>query len=337
MDDEGPNDREPPLPTFQSALRTILLEDPAAIERLPRLRAERLDRLLDANGLQPVLYHTLRKENREGALSGARLAAWKGSYLLALARGSAFAAARREIADIVAEKGIPIRLVREAHMAFRVHPKPELRPLREIEIQVPALEAREVLSALKSRRFFAVEPLERAPPARVRVHLVGREGVLVKLRAGPSLEHPAPWDPFPARTTDFSRPIALGAEAALILHAHEMARRGFCHSLALLHDVLVLLSRATPSWSQVLSLAAGSGTLGPVYLALTILREVFGKEIDAGFLGEAETLLGLPSPNADLLRALCLSAILQHPASARLARFIESSLESERVEPAASI
>jgi hypothetical protein len=315
------------LTTLQSALRTILLEDPAAIERLPRLRAARLDRLLASSGLQPVLYHALRKESREGALSGERLAAWKGSYLLALARGTAFGAARREIMEVGLERGIPLRLLREAHMAFRVHPKPELRPLAELEVQVPLLEAREIHAALRSRRFLDVEPLER-PASRVRMHLLGREGVLVRLRCGPALEHPAPWDAFPSRTTDFSRPVALSAEAALILHAHELARRSSCHSLALLDDIRVLLERTAPSWDQVLSLATGSGTLAPVYLALELLREVMGKESDPGFLKEAQGLLGLPSGGFDLLRALCLSAILQHPASVRLARFIESSLAS---------
>ena len=322
------------MSTLQNALRTVLLEDPTAIEHLPRLQAARLDRLLGANGLEPFLYQALRRENREGTLTDARLAAWKGSYLLAFARGAAFAAVHKEVIDIGSRLDIPLRLLREAHMAFHVHPKPELRPLVEIEVQVPERRAIEVRSALQSRRFRDVEPLVRPTPSPVRTFLLEREGVLVKIRGGPSLDRPSPWDELPAKTQSST---ALGAEAALILHAHEMARRSFCHSLALLHDVLVLLGRATPSWTQVISLAAGSGTLGCVYIALTILRELFGKEIDAGFLREAERILGLPSPNADLLRALCLSATLQYPASARLARSIASRLESARAEPAASI
>jgi hypothetical protein len=311
----GTTTRHLVLSTLQNALRTVLLEDPTSIEHLPRLQAARLDRLLEANGLQPLLYNVLRRENRESVLSEARLSSWKSSYLLAFARGTAFEKARREIVDVGSGLGIPVRFLREAHMAFHVHPRPELRPLLEIEIQVPARQAREVHSALRSRRFFDTEPLSLTAPSPVRSCLLERDGVLVKIRGGPSLDRPSPWDEIPARPSDLSGSIAFGAEAALILHAHEMARRSFCHSLALLHDLLVLLATTAPSWSQVLSLSAGSRTLGPVYLALTILREVFGKEIDAGFLREAEGILGLPSANGDLLRALCLSAILQRPVS----------------------
>jgi hypothetical protein len=319
------------LSTLQAALRVIVLEDPSVIEHLPRAAAARLDRLLEASRLQASAYHALRREGRESALSPARLASWKSTYLLALARGAAFDAARREILGLCGELRVPVRLLREAHMAFHVHPLPELRPITALEIQVPPERAKAVRAALKSRRFVAAEPLAPAGRPTAPAALLERDGVLVEVRGGPSLERSASWDGFGAGLA--AAPLA--AEPAIILHADAMAQRSFCHSLALLDDLRVLLAKEEVSWTRLVALAAQSDTLAAVYLALSLLRDLFGTDV-AAFTREAESALGLRSPSAARLRALCLSAILQHPAAPRLASFIASSLERSRVEPAPS-
>lgn len=338
------------MSTLHASLRDILLEDPSAIESLPRLVAARADRLLEVNGFEPLLYHRIRAHGSGAEIAHERFDRWRTAHLLALARSAAYGSAWRKLLDTAGAKGIPVRLLGGACMAFQVYPRPEMRPVQDLEVLAPAGRIEELRAALKSQRFFEVENLDpfaglapdaaRPSPGTDRAALdsargrsfrrpLERDGVILKLKSS-SLTRPAPWDGFGAAASAASDSPRLPPAALAAYLAGRLGERRFTHSLLFLHDLMIVVRDLRPDWNEFANLVREAGIALEALLALHLLRDVFAIDVEAALIRELEQLLGPPPGSLALLKKVSLSAILQHPASARLVTFLGRALEEAR-------
>ena len=315
---------------FVGVLRETLLGDPAAIESLPPRQASRLDRLLEANRLEPLVYHGLRSRGQEEKISPERLASWKMAYLLSVGRSLAFGEALREVLAVAGALRIPVRLLRGTQLGFFVYPSPELRPLLHLEVQTPPESAAELQVALRSRRFHEMEELWSDEACdKHRLPTLAREGVTVRIHKRPSVTA-TPWDGFSDSARNLHQPRLLTAEPLLALLCQDAARQSFCHSLLTIHDMHVVVERLQPRWEKLGQIARESNLALEIHLALTLLGDVLGTPIDGEFLKEMEERSHHGESRHKLLRKLAMTAATQHPASFRLGGFIGRLMEEAR-------
>jgi hypothetical protein len=299
---------------------------------MPSREASALSQLLEASRLEPMLYWRLRAARREDAVSIERITAWKTAYLLSAGRALAFGEALQEITDIAATLKIPVRLLKGTQMAFFVYSSPELRPLGDLEIQAPPESATDLQVALRSRRFMEIEdPWGRDCPERHHLPTLAREGVTIKLHktSTPRLS-PAPWDDFSESARNLSRPRLLRPEPLLALQSCDMADRSYCHSLTTLHDMHVVIEKSRPDWEKLASLARDTQLFVEIYLSFKLLGEILNSPVDPEFMREMADRSGAQEAAVELLRKVARTAILQYPASWRLARFTRKLLAEVR-------
>lgn len=317
---------------IHQALRTILLEDPAEIEALRPEEKYRVASLLEANRLEPFVYYRLQEEKAESRVSEELLAVWKLAHLLAVSRTLAYAEALEEILDLAAREKIPVRLLRGTQLAFFAYPKPEARPLDDLELQAPPDSAADLHEAAKSLRFLEIEDLsldpEEDPEA---LPQLAREGVTLRIfRRSLRKEASAPWDPFSNEPRAQAAPRILRPEPLVILLAEDAARRSFCHSLRTLVDLHVVAESLVPCWEQVAELAAQTDLALETYLALALVEGILGLAVDRECLHELREKSGCPEEAVRLLEKLSRLAVSLYPAPARLARFVERVMRSAR-------
>jgi hypothetical protein len=217
-------------------------------------------------------------------------------------------------------------------MAFFVYSSPELRPLGDLEVQAPPESATDLQVALRSRRFMEIEdPWGRDCPERHHLPTLAREGVTIKIHktSTPRLQ-PAPWDDFSESARNLSRPRLLRPEPLLALLSCDMAERSFCHSLITLHDMHMVIEKYHPDWERIASLARETQLFVEMYLSFKLLEEILNSPVDSEFLREMAERSGAQEAPMDLLRKLARTAILQYPASWRLARFTRKLLAEVR-------
>lgn len=317
---------------ISTAVRTILLEDPAFLESLSRNEAARLDELFESNRLEPLLFGRLQETEGENRMSVERLARWKMAYVLSKGRSLAYGEALEEVLRVAAGIGSPLRLLRGTHLAFFVYARPELRPLSDLEVQTPPELAAELQYALRIRRFHEMEDLLR--DERQGNHCLprlAREGVTVRIhkRSTPGMD-PAPWDGFTDSARHLLRPRLLRTEPLIVLLSHDLASRRYCHSLLALHDLHQVVEILEPSWDDMLHVVQEAGQILETWLALRTLHDVFGSPVDCDLVSELEARSGCDGVRRQLLLKLTRSALLQYPASWRLWKFCGRLLEEAR-------
>lgn len=322
-----------------SALRDVLVEDPSAIEDLPPADRARVAALLEANRLEALAYVHLKERGGEDRVSPEILAGWKLAYALAVGRSLAYAEALREALDLAASKALPVRLLRGTQLAFFAYPRPETRPLDDLELQTPLDSAAAFHRALKSLRFSELEDVGvEGPPDPcdgVRaLPLLARDGVTLRVHRK-SLVGPgsAPWDPFSDSARTFSRPRILKPEPLVVLLAEEAARRSFCRSLRTLVDLHVVSEVLRPSWSDVVDLAVQAELALETYVALALLGDAFGPAAEEGCLEELRARSGCAPAALELLEKLARAAVSLYPLPPRLAEFVERLLRTSRPSP----
>jgi hypothetical protein len=314
------------------AIRAILLENPAAIEHLPAGDGSLVDRLLEANGLEPHVCDLAARHGVESLISPRRLSGWRMARLMAVARTTVFGEALREVLELAAAREIPVRLLPATQVAFRVLSGPELRPLSSLDIQVPRGRERELQLALKTRRFFEVEDLV-SVDYEDHHHLrpLERDGVTVKVhrRSASDLRY-APWDVLPDAVEDPSRPLVLDPEPLVLLLCHEMAARRFSHSLGLLRDLHAVMTTLKPDGARVVRFAIETGLSMDAFASLSILETVLGPAAGAECLRSLEDVVLLPAPRKKLLTKTGVGSLLQYPASPRLMEAVGKGLDGAK-------
>lgn len=320
-------------------LRAILLEDPSAIVDLPPAERARVAALLEANRLEALAYVRLKERGSEDRVPPEILAAWKLAYALAVGRSLAYAEALREALDLAASKALPVRLLRGTQLAFFAYPRPETRPLDDLELQTPPDAAGILHRALKSLRFSELEDVAvEGPPdpgddGRA-LPLLARDGVTLRVCRKSLLgRDSAPWDPFSDSARAFSRPRILKPEPLVVLLAEEAARRSFCRSLRTIVDLHVVSEVLRPSWGDVADLAAEAGLALETYLALVVLADAFGPAAEESCLEELRARSGCAPAALELLKKLARAAVALYPLPARLAEFVGRLLRTSRPSP----
>lgn len=326
------------MSSLHRALRTILLEDPARIEALPRACAYRLGALLEANRLEPLLYKRLKEAGTEDEVSPERLASWKMAYVLSIGRALAYADALKDVLAVASAHRIPVRLLRGTQLAFFVYPGPELRPIVDVEIQTPPESATEFHVALRTHRFLELESLREggAHPAH-RLPVLAREGVTVSVhrRSAQGLPY-APWDPFSDSARSLSRPRILRPEALFVLLAHDLAAARYCHSLQTLHDLHLVATTLHPDWEEVRRIAREARLCAETAIALRLLGGLLETPTDPSAVADLQERAALGAAPLKLLLKLAATALTLYPASWRLAAFVGKMLAEARREPAAA-
>ena len=331
---------------FLAALRSVLFEDPSAIEGLSPGDAAHADRLLESNGLEAAASHLAALTNVEERISPPRLAAWRTARLLAQARYAAYREALDEVLEISRSQGIPVRLVGPTQTVFAHLKNPELRPLASLDVQAPAGKERALVTGLKSRRFFESEELVHFDASKhPHLHPLVRDGVTVKVhRITLAGGYAAPWDEFPAEAAASTSPLALDPEALLFVYSRDFAARRYTHSLSGLHDLAQLFAARTPHGGRVLALGevvnalnSTSSTGSPkdfldeVRIALFLLSEVFDVPIDEDWVRGLEARTEISPPRWKLLCKISTASLLQYPASLRLVGLVGKHIEGVRI------
>jgi hypothetical protein len=298
---------------FLAALRSVLFEDPSAIEGLSPGDAAHADRLLESNGLEAAASHLAALTNVEERISPPRLAAWRTARLLAQARYAAYREALDEVLEISRSQGIPVRLVGPTQTVFAHLENPELRPLASLDVQAPAGKERALVTGLKSRRFFESEELVHFDASKhPHLHPLVRDGVTVKVhRITLAGGYAAPWDEFPAEAAASTSPLALDPEALLFVYSRDFAARRYTHSTS--------------------STGSPKDFLDEVRIALFLLSEVFDVPIDEDWVRGLEARTEISPPRWKLLCKISTASLLQYPASLRLVGLVGKHIEGVRI------
>jgi len=302
------------------SLRAILIEDPSGIERLSPGEAAGVGLLLEANGLEPLLFDTARREGTASQLSPERESAWKTAWLMASGRWAAYRSALEELREIASASEMEIQVAGSAAFALRVYPHPELRPIDWIESAVEESRSSDLRSALEAWRWSAIDRLEGVPRGG-RGSTLARDGVEIRIETLPFIENAGPKEYLGAGL------FGPGLEALCVLNAAEMARRRYARSLILLLDIALALADSRVTAGRVARLAAKNHLELETALALDLAREVLGVEAS------------VPAPVGEEmqedwkgLRKNCLAMLLQHPADRRVQAAIEEGLRAVRVD-----
>ena len=301
-------------------LRAILIEDPSGIERLSPGEAATIGPLLEANGLEPLLFDTSRREGTASQLSPERESGWKTAWLMASGRWAAYRSALEEIREIASASGMGIQVTGSAAFALRVYPHPELRPIDWIEAAVEDSRSDDLRCALEAWRWSGIDRLEGASRGGGGATLA-RDGVEIRIENLPLLENAGPAEYLGAGL------FGPGLEALCVLNAAEMAHRRYARSLILLLDIALALADSRVTAGRVARLAAKNHLELETSLALDLAREVLGVEAN------------VPAPVGEEmqedwkgLRNNCLAMLLQHPADQCVQAAIEEGLRAVRVD-----
>lgn len=298
--------------TLESRLGLFLLKDPTVIERLPEGQGSLLDGLVEANSLEPLLYYHLEAQNAQSEVSSQRASAWKMARLCASARAMSYKNTLDEVVELCTTSEISVRLLRGTQVAFYLCEEPELRPVSQLEMQVPPHLARETYDLLKARGFEELDDLTNAehhmPP-------LEREGVTVTLfrRSCAALpeyrDDPFPMQQFPPE----KNPEVLRGEPLLTLLILEIFEQSFCRGLTNLLDVHRVVSGLKIDWDVVLEIANRLGVERQFFCILSLVQELFNSPLDAGFLERLESSERITPEFQPHALSLVRSLILQFP------------------------
>jgi hypothetical protein len=306
---------------FARVLRAILVEDPSGIERLSPDEASRIGLLLEANGLEPLLFDTARREGTSSQLSPDRESGWKTAWLMASGRWAAYRSALEELREIASASEMEIQVTGSAAFALRVYPHPELRPIDWIEAAVEDSRSADLRFALEAWRWSAVDRMTGASQEGAGGTALARDGVEIRLLTLPLLGNAGPSEYLGAGL------FGPGLEALCVLNAAEMARRRYARSLILLLDIGLALADSRVTAGRVARLAAKNHLELETALALDIARELLGMEARVPAPAGVEM-----AEDWKTLRNNCLAMLLQHPADRCVQAAIEEGLRAVRVD-----
>ena len=248
--------------SLESRLGVFLLKDPTLIERLPEDQGRRLDNLVEANFLEPLLYYHLEAQEAHAEISTRRLSAWRMARICAAARAMSYRTALDEVVELCTKSNIAVRLLRGTQVAFYLCEEPELRPVTQLEIQVSSAQARETYELLKARRFEQLDDLsEIESHAGHHMPPLEREGVTVTVYSSScaplpdSRNDPFPMEPLPAE----NNPQVLRGEPLLTLLILEIFEQSFCRALTNLLDLHRVVNGLKVDWDVVLTIASRLG------------------------------------------------------------------------------
>ncbi len=277
--------------SLESRLGVFLLKDPTMIERLPSTLAKLLDKLVEANSLEPVLYHLVEENDALSTISADRLSRWKMSRLCSSARASSYRATFDELIERFTEANVPVRLLRSTQVAFYLCEDPELHPIAELELQVPLDRSVAAYKLLKSHGFNELDDLAEIAES-VSHHLprLERDGVTVTLFKRSCLGLGVdPDDPFPMlRPVAQNNPEVLRGEPLMTLLVLEIFEQCFRRALATLLDLHRVLHQLKIDWAVVSEIVARLGAERHFFCICRLLQELFDSPVDAEFLQKLE-------------------------------------------------
>jgi len=289
-----------------------------------------MDRLVEGQRLEALVFDRLVRagsdgsESAESSISPGRLASWKTAHLMAVERSTAFRGVLDEVLELASTRAIPVQLLPATQLAFFHYPSPELRPLVDLEIRVPAEPdeiAQKLHGALESHGFREIDDLVTARGG-THLPLLERDGVTVRVHraAVPALASEG------SERDAGTSPLLLDAEALVLELCHEVFARRFSHALLFLHDLHVVFTSLKPNWEGILGSLAGSSPALETFLTLSVLAKVLGTGLDPEPLRRLEEAAALSPPRKKLLYELCTTAALEYPASPQTRDLIEKQI-----------
>ena len=193
---------------------------------------------------------------------------------------------------VLADAGITHMALKGAALAWHVYPHPALRPMRDLDILVPAAQALQAYVVLLAGGLTRKPGSPGDPASMLRMHqhlppLRSASGtILVELHA--RLSAPDPQAPDPSEASDFwarADTIALGGAQVqvtsptdLLLHliVHAAYDHEFTNGPLVLSDLAFLLDRHRIDWPLFWSLAQQRGQVRGCVLALTVMQRYWG-------------------------------------------------------------
>ena len=304
--------------SLESRLGVFLLKDPTLIERLPADQGRRLDKLIEANSLEPLLYRQVEELEVQNRVTNRRISSWKMARLCAKARATSYRTALDEIVEVTTQAGIALRLLRGTQVSFQLCEEPELRPVNGLEIQTPPEDAPKLYRALQARGFEELDDLSSsASHGHGEHHLpsLDREGVTVTIFKHSCARLPDYDDePFPMDHHDpQNNPEVLRGEPLLTLLILGIFEQSFCRALTSLLDLHRILGNLQIDWQLVGHIARDLKIEKQFFCVLTMLEELFNSPVDKKFLAELHSAPCITSHLERVALPMIRSLSLQYP------------------------
>jgi hypothetical protein len=290
------------LPALRRSLLALLGQ--GAADRLEPADWQALDRLAALHRLQPLLH---AERGHDEAIPNALRDGWRAAHRLSAIQALAMRAALEECCAVLEQAGHQPIALKGAWLAHHAYPAPALRPMRDLDIWVPAACVLSAYDVLLGCGYVMAEPPEMALEEVVRLEkhmppLLSPRGVVVELHhhlwepAG-RLDHASPSADEEAirgrAIVDYDGIRTLAPQdtlAHLIVHA-VYSHRLDCGPL-LLTDIDFLLRAAPIDWQKFWATAATGNWQSGARLVLELVQHWRpGAEIE---------LAGEPAP-VDLL------------------------------------
>lgn len=297
------------LPALRRSLLALLGQ--GAADRLEPTEWQALDRLAALHRLQPLLH---AERGSDEAVPNAIRDGWRAAHRFSAIQALAMRAALEECSALLEQAGHQPIALKGAWLARHAYPAPALRPMRDLDIWVPAEGVLSAYEVLLGCGYVMAEPPEMTLEEVVRLEkhmpvLLGPRGVVVEL-------HHHLWEP--AGRLDHASPSADEAAirgramvdsdgirtlapqdtlAHLIVHA-VYSHRLDCGPL-LLTDIDFLLRAAPIDWPEFWAAAAAGNWQSGARLVLELVQtwrpgvsiELEGDPAPAELLGMAPDLL----------------------------------------------
>lgn len=325
-------------PSLESRLGVFLLKDPTLIERLPEDQGKRLDQLIEANSLEPLLYQQVEAQEAQNRVASRRISAWKLARLSAAARTAAYRNALDEIVELGTAANISIRLLLGTQVTFYLCEEPELRPVSHLKLQVPPEQVQEFSGLLKARGFGELDDLSTfSENAEHHLPPLERDGVAVTIYRRSCARLPDhDGEPFPMdHHVAQNNPEVLRGEPLLTLLVLDIFEQSFCRSLISLLDLHRVLSNLRVDWQMVERIVVRLGIERQFFCMLSILQELFNSPVDMNFLATLESSPKItPSFQTEAL-PLVRSLLLQYPVPFEQVRTAQGFFTGAEVAPQA--
>lgn len=272
------------------ALRRILLDliGPSAATDLAPLTGEdwaELDRIAAQHRLQPLLHHCNR--NRTG-IPAAVASTWQVAHRQYAMRAMVQQAELAETSALLAQAGYPAVALKGAWLAAHAYPEAALRPMRDIDLLVPAEVIRPAFDLLLAAGYVQDEPSELALDEIVRIEkhmppLIAPRGTTIELhhrlweRDG-RLDHASPTASEEAVLARALRGAnGIGYPAPQDLLGHVIVHAVYSHRLdcgpLVLSDIRFLLQAAPIDWPRFWADARAGGLRDGARLVLELVMQ----------------------------------------------------------------
>lgn len=297
------------LPALRRSLLALLGQ--GIVPQLDGAGWQALDRLAALHRLQPLLH---AERGHDLSIPNAIRDSWRSAHRLAAIQALAVQAGLAECHGLLEQEGYQPVALKGAWLARHAYPEPALRPMRDLDLWVPAQSILDANAALRGAGYTELEPPEMALADMVRLDkhmppLLSPRGVVVEL-------HHRLWEPH--GRLDHASPkadeAAIRARAIVdgdgirTLHpqdtlAHLIVHAVYSHRLdcgpLLLSDIAFLLRAAPVDWPKFWAEAAAGRWQSGARLVLELVQhwrpdapiELAGEPAPADLLEAAPDLL----------------------------------------------